>query len=146
MFGRKPLMGETLCDAEREAVLRTGGYKGQACVTDGGQHNNIGIGRHTRGRRVQSARDWASGHLVAASARTHFQPIFTREPICQSLRHGRPQLIGEVRDKRCQNVHTPRIYHGGPINLGLEFVMSFTKITDTRQGPPLPVNDSLCKW
>ena len=58
------------------------------------------------------------------------------EPICQSLRHSRPHLIGEVRDKRCQNVHTPRIYHGGPINLGLEFVMSFSKITDTRQGLP----------
>lgn len=49
MLGREPLMGETLCDAEREAVLRTGGYKGQACVTDGGQHNNIGTGRHMRG-------------------------------------------------------------------------------------------------
>lgn len=42
MLGREPLMGETLCDAEREAVLGTGGYKRQACVTDGGQHNNIG--------------------------------------------------------------------------------------------------------
>jgi hypothetical protein len=29
MLGREPLMGETLCDGEREAVLRTGGYKGQ---------------------------------------------------------------------------------------------------------------------
>lgn len=29
MLGREPLTGETLCDGEREAVLRTGGYEEQ---------------------------------------------------------------------------------------------------------------------
>jgi hypothetical protein len=102
VLGREPILGETLCDGDREAVMRRAVTKDD--LIDGGQHNNIGTAAHA-GLRVECARDGISGHLVAASARTHLQPIFAREPICQSLRHSRPPLIGEVRDKRCQNVH-----------------------------------------